>query len=88
MCSGHAALQRDGDLFVTNLRSGLDIYPFPPTSIPKHTVRLPQGRELPLMVAVSSVSGFAVAGGEDGMARVYDPLLGVVVEVLPHGNCE
>ncbi|KAJ3526424.1 hypothetical protein NMY22_g10168 [Coprinellus aureogranulatus] len=84
---GHAARGQGGDLFVTNLRDGMDVYSFPPTPVPRRTIRFHIERNYPLTVAVSPVAGFAVVGGEDGHARVYDIRHGIVDSMLSHGNC-
>ncbi|KAJ3535354.1 hypothetical protein NMY22_g6528 [Coprinellus aureogranulatus] len=85
---GHAAYAQGGDLFVTNLRDGMDVYSFPPNPIPRRSIRFHIDRNYPLTVAVSPAADFAVVGGEDGHARVYDTRQGVVDSMLPHGNVD
>ena len=83
---GHAAFADGGDLFITNLATGMDVYSFPPTPLPKRSVNFYISQNYPLIVSVSPKANFAVVGGEDGHARVYDPHRGVIDGLLPHGN--
>lgn len=84
--SGHVARREGGDLFITNLDNGMDIYSFPPTTSPSRNVRFHISRNFILKVAVATTGDFVVVGGEDGHARIYNTHVGVMDGMLPHGN--
>ncbi|TEB39415.1 WD40 repeat-like protein [Coprinellus micaceus] len=83
---GCAVLREGGELFVSNLKDGMDVYTFPPRAIPVRNARFHIDRNFPLDVAVATSGEFAVIGGEDGHARIYNTHLGVMDALLPHGN--
>lgn len=83
---GHATFVEGGDLYVSNLMDGIDVYSFPPNPVPNRNIRFYIKRNFPLTIAVAPLGGFAVLGGEDGHARLYNIHLGRLDGMLPHGN--
>ena len=64
----------------------MDVYSFPPSTLPRRNVRFHIAANYPLTVAVATVGDFVVIGGEDGHARLYNTRVGVIDGMLPHGN--
>ncbi|TEB38596.1 WD40 repeat-like protein [Coprinellus micaceus] len=83
---GYAAHHDGGDLFVTNLATGMDIYSFPPNTLPRRNVRFHIDTNYPLTLAVATIGEFVVIGGEDGHAQLYNTRIGVIDGMLPHGS--
>ena len=82
--SGSACL--DGQqLFITNLRDGVNRYVLPTMHLAqsyRHTILI----NAPLQVSVARESGWVVVGGDDGFAQVFDYQTGTFREKLDHGS--
>lgn len=74
------------ELAVTNLRNGVDIYDIPSLSLVKS---FPYNISINVLYKVCiSQNGWVVAGGENGVARLYDMRRGELLKMIQHSDGE